>query len=261
MNAYLERLDAFHAEVLGCPLAEVEPGEIRVVASERRWRREEGYGVIFPFWLLVTRSRGVISVRPELEEPVRAIVRGATDAAALFGEEYAATLEAACRAVLSADEAQKLFRSHSLNFYADAVHFRSFTVPGCRRLTPDDQELIDEMSRVSAFWCTEECVRFGAAFGVITDGKLVARSTTIWTPETTDQYGLVWVGVETLPAYRRRGYAKAVVSETTETLLARGLTPAYDCAVTNLASANTAQAVGYQLHAETLHWRYREDET
>ena len=256
MSSVTERLDAFYSEVLGCPVTDIAPGEIHVVASERRLRREEGYGVIVPFWLLLTRGRCVISVRPELAEPVQAIVRDAPDAKALFGAEYAGPIEEVCRTVLPADVVERLRNSHSLGFYVDQEHFRPFTVSGCRRLMTEDRELIAEMNRVSVFGCPDESVQDGTAFGVITDGKLVARSSVVPTPEATGKYVLAWPGVETLSDYRRRGYAKAVVSGTTETLLAQGITPAYDCAITNVGSESTARSLGYRLYSEKLSWRY-----
>jgi len=252
----IERLDGFYSEALDGPLAEIEPWEIRVVGSERRLRREEGYGAIFPFWLLLARERCLISVRPDLEEPVQKIVRDAPDARELFEEEYAVLIEEALRKVLARDLLERLRRSHSLGFYATQEHFRPFTVSGCRRLTSEDRALVEEMDDVGVYGCPEESVQDGTAFGVVVDGQLVARSSVVPTPEMTAKYRLAWPGVETLPEHRRRGYARAVVAGTTETLLARGITPAYDCAVANVGSANTARSVGYRLYSERLTWRY-----
>ena len=167
-----------------------------------------------------------------------------------------ASIEEVLREVLPEDMLERLRRSNSFGYYATQERFHPFTVPGCRRLTLADRPLNEEMNRVGVYGCPEESVRDGTAFGVIADGKLAARSTVVPTPEMTARYKLAWPGVETLPDYRRRGYAKAVVTGTTETLLARGITPAYDCAVANVASASTARSVGYRLYSERLTWRY-----
>ena len=68
MTDPITRLDNFHSEATGYPLGEAKPGEIYVVASERRFRKEEGYGVVFAFWMLLSYDRCVVSVRPDLRE-------------------------------------------------------------------------------------------------------------------------------------------------------------------------------------------------
>jgi hypothetical protein len=249
-------LDAFYSECLGFPVKNVKSGKVRVVDSERRLKHEEGYGIIFPFLMLHSEGRYIISVRPDLLDLVSALVRNESDAQMLFKEDVGVVVESWCRSVLPINTANKLKRSHSFELYVDREHFRSFNLLECRRINTDDNELMEEMNKESDFWCPEECIQDGTAFGVVVDGKLVARSNTIITPEATRKYKLVWMGVETLSEYRRRGYAKAVISGTTETLLSRGLTPIYDHATWNIASGNTAKSLGYQFYGETLRWQY-----
>lgn len=253
------RLDNFHTQAMGYPLSQAEPGEIHVVTSERRLQREEGYGLVFAFWMLFSYDRCVISVRPDLKESIEKIVRDASDAKKLFTAEYKTRIDETCRSILPGNIAGRLRQSQSYGFYVNKEHFRPFAVPGCRRLTEDDRELIQVMAGSNIYFCPEESLQDGTAFGVIKDGKLVSFASVVPTPEATSRYGLSWPGVETLPEYRRRGYAKAVVSGVTETLLARGIIPAYSCSVTNIASANTAQSVGYQLYGERLQWRYQSE--
>jgi len=184
-------------------------------------------------------------------------VRDISDAKDLFTEEYKTRIDVTCRSILPRDISDRLRQSQSYGFYIDKEHFRPFSAPGCRRLTGDDRELIQEMTGSSKYGCPEESLVDGTAFGVIADGKLVSLASVVPTPDATSKYGLSWPGVETLPEYRRRGYAKAAVSGVTETLLARDIIPVYSCSVTNIASANTAQSVGYQLYGERLQWRYQ----
>ena len=91
------RLDNFHTETMGYPLAESKPGEFRVVESERRFRKEEGYGVVFAFWMLLSYDRCLISVRPGLKESIEEIVNDAADAKELFTEEYRKRIDEVCR--------------------------------------------------------------------------------------------------------------------------------------------------------------------
>lgn len=252
----MERLDAFYSECLGYPLAKVKSGRIRVVPSEHRLCQGEGYGVIFPLLLLHSSCRYILSVRPDLLEIVSAVVRDASDAEALFREDALTIIESWCRDIIPDEDIKRLRWSHSLTHYVDKEHFRPFTVPGCKRLRSEDCNLIEEMSQRSDFGCPEENIQDGIAFGVIIDDKLISRSSAIPTPVATKKFGLVWLGVETLPEYRRRGYAKAVVSGTTDTILSREQTPVYDHATWNKASGNTAKALGYQLYGEILRWQY-----
>ena len=251
------RLDKYHTETMGYPLAEVKPGEIHVVASERRFRKEEGFGVVFAFWMLLSYDRCVISVRPDLKEPIEEIVNDAADAKELFTEKYRNRIDEACRSILSADIVDRLRPSQSYGFYINQEHFRHFTVPGCRRLSEDDRDMIREMTASSEYGCPEESLQDGTAFVVIMDGKLVSLASVVSTPYATSKYRLSWPGVETLPECRRLGYGKSVVSGVTETLLSRGITPVYSCSVANTASANTARSVGFQLYGERLQWRYQ----
>jgi GNAT superfamily N-acetyltransferase len=58
---------------------------------------------------------------------------------------------------------------------------------------------------------------------------------------------IMWqIGVDTLPAYRHRGIAGAMVSALTKTLFQRDILPYYSTAVSNIASIKTALSLGYR---------------
>ena len=254
----MERLDSFYSEWLGCSLKDVKSGETCIVTSELCLHRE-GYRVIFPFLFLCSGCRYVISVRPDLKEIISNIIHESSDAMVLFRDDVVSSIESWCQDVIPDNVVTGLERYHALVRYVDNEHFRSFTVPECRRLTSEDQNLVEEMNKICKFGCPEESIKDGTAFGVIIDNKIVSRSSTMPTPDATSKYGLVWLSVETLPEYRQRGYAKAVVSGTTETILSRGQISVYSHATCNKASENTAKALGYQLYGEILRWRYSQD--
>lgn len=56
---------------------------------------------------------------------------------------------------------------------------------------------------------------------------------------------LYQIGVDVLPAYRRRGIATALVAKLTELIEEQGKIPFYRCALANIASRLTAKACGY----------------
>lgn len=253
----MKQLDDFYSECLGFAIRNIKSGKLRVIASERRLINEEGYGIIFPFWMLHSADRYIISVRPDLFDLASTFIRNESDAKTLF-DDGAEVIEIWLKSVLLKDDINKLRKSHSFELFVDREHFKPFNIPECRQLTTDDHALITEMDmdKGSNFGCSDECIRDGTAFGVIINGKIVSRSTTIITPSATNKYNLVWIGVETLPEYRKRGYAKAVVSGTTEILLSKGHVPVYSHADWNIASGNTARSLGYQFYGELLRWQY-----
>jgi GNAT superfamily N-acetyltransferase len=58
---------------------------------------------------------------------------------------------------------------------------------------------------------------------------------------------VMWqIGVDTLPAYRQRGIAKATVSALTKNLFEKGILPYYSTRVVNIASQRTALSLGYR---------------
>ena len=63
-------------------------------------------------------------------------------------------------------------------------------------------------------------------------------------------------GVFTLESRRRKGFAKAVVSATTNLILNSGRIPIYGTSDRNLASQHTAISVGYKEYAWSLSVRY-----
>ena len=60
-------------------------------------------------------------------------------------------------------------------------------------------------------------------------------------------------GVETVPHYRRRGYAAAAVAAWAQSLLTAGIVPLYSTAWENLASQGVARRVGFTAFG----WEYR----
>ncbi len=60
-------------------------------------------------------------------------------------------------------------------------------------------------------------------------------------------------GVETLPAYRRRGCARAAVAAWANAVRALGVTPCYSTAWSNAASINLARSLGFELLGADFH--------
>jgi RimJ/RimL family protein N-acetyltransferase len=60
-------------------------------------------------------------------------------------------------------------------------------------------------------------------------------------------------GVETLPAYRQKGYAASAVAGWANTLLAKNIIPLYSTSLENTASQNVARKVGFECFGVDFH--------
>jgi predicted GNAT family acetyltransferase len=88
-------------------------------------------------------------------------------------------------------------------------------------------------------------------YGIIIDDEVASRASIVEFTDTTYPISDI-VSVYTVPRYRRRGFAKAVVSTCTTDILSRGRIPTYSAEVENLASLHTCMAVGYHPYGESL---------
>lgn len=80
------------------------------------------------------------------------------------------------------------------------------------------------------------------AYGAQEEGKIVSVAITHTPPDEAD---VVEVGVETIPAARRKGLAAASLAALSAALLRQGHTVEYRCQRYNRASRKTAQRVGF----------------
>ena len=113
-------------------------------------------------------------------------------------------------------------------------------LPGGRVLTAND-----EKNNRTTFDIAESVEDGRLCFGQADGGKIVSVAVTHASPDEREPGGTLEIGVETVPAARRRGYAVSCLSGLTKEITARGLTPEYRCTYSNVASAKVARAAGY----------------
>lgn len=122
---------------------------------------------------------------------------------------------------------------------ADRVSLDVPRDPRARLLVPEDRPLLDRLpsdlrEEIAAAF---EYSPMSAAFD---EGRPVSFCYAAWETET------LWdVSIDTLPAWRRRGYACAAAVELIEHFLARGKRPVWGAADTNSASAALAVRLGF----------------
>lgn len=109
----------------------------------------------------------------------------------------------------------------------------------CRLLTNEDAELLETMFKGYA----EELATAQPYVGYFCDGKIVSICRSV-----RKEYGHE-AGIETLPEYRRRGYAEAVLKCWTTAVRQQGHIPLYSADVTNIASLQLARKSQYALYA------------
>ncbi len=88
------------------------------------------------------------------------------------------------------------------------------------------------------------------AYGVEAEGRIVAIAVSHAAPSEAE--GLLEVGVETIPAYRGRGFARAAVASLSAQIISLGLTPEYRARQGNRASCAVARAAGFTKCGESL---------
>ncbi len=107
-----------------------------------------------------------------------------------------------------------------------------------RRLTAEDTELLGTFTRYVDYYLSEECA---PVFGVVEDGQLVCLAHSSRRREHACE-----LGIDTLPAARRRGHALAATVLWAEAVAAEGREPFYSALATNAASLALAHAAGYR---------------
>ena len=229
-------VDRYIGTRLGADLSAFGNEGVAVVESPRRLRREQSYGFIHAlWWFWLTYGRSVASVPPGAGEAIGEALREVRTAEQLSDQTLVARLRSSVDAALLAAGLPATDRVRcSLWFACNAAHLRRHPGESCRRLTDEGVPPAEELR------LPVHCFPEGIVCGAVTDGRVVsvayAHRSGFMEDEVAD------LGVETAPAYRRRGCASAVVSAVVEHFTCTGGEAVYCCVPDNLASAATARA-------------------
>ena len=250
------RADAYLATLLGLPGAAAATPELglpgghpvgmTISKSLRRLRTEEGFAyawtALFVRWL-GGNVAAWLSVAPDILDDARGIL-ASDDPQVAFGDKEVSRLRrsiAARRGVAVAN-----IRSISLLLYLPrepVVNTRhpSWLGPPVRQIRESECP-----ARVP-----KESIAAGTAFGVFRGrGELASFAAATPLATLTVALGVMLVGIETIPEYRKQGLARGTLQILTEHVVSLGRTPIYTCSPANTASRRTAESAGYKLHAE-----------
>jgi len=246
MIASFPLVDRYIGTRLSANLSGLGNGGVAVVESPRRLRREQSYGFIHALWCpWLTDGRSVASVPPGAGEAIGEALREVRTAEQLSDQTLVARLRSSVDAALLAAGLPATDRvQRSLWFACDAAYLRRHPCESCRRLIGEG------VPPAEGLQLPAHCFPDGIVYGAVADGRVVsvayAHRSGFMEHQVAD------LGVETAPAYRRRGYARAVVSAVVEHITRTGGEAVYCCAPDNLASAATARSVGFVPYGTSL---------
>jgi RimJ/RimL family protein N-acetyltransferase len=242
-------MEDFLSAYLGCDIRDVTPGEVRIVASERRTRAELNYGDVFAIWGLVLPDRAVVSVQPGLIEPVRRII-DQHGLAAISDADCAAELTRLLRG--RQDAADTVSAASWLYYYCSRETFRPATGHTCRPTTTEDLPEIKQEHPYDTW--LDQSVSAGTCYVALDGRGPVAVCGTFAVPHLGDR--IADVGLPgTAETHRRRGYGASVLSAVTDAVLRRDMTPVYSVSARNNASIATVEAVGYRKYGRDFRVR------
>jgi GNAT superfamily N-acetyltransferase len=191
-------------------------------------------------WLFHHHASLCLSVPPDSVDDLRVAVREFT-VERLFSE-------AGIRALLGARIGHIVGPAYQ--GYVEQAQFRSAARPGVRALAPADQKVLRQLAAACEGDAWEHSgIAFDEpnVFGCFADDQLVAAAR--HRPEWDEA---AHIGVVTHPAYRGRGYGRAVVSAATARGLAAGFIVLYQTLLANTASVALATGLGYRRYATHL---------
>jgi hypothetical protein len=239
-------VDTYMGLLLGTDLSRLVPGRTTVVESDRRLRGQLSWGFIHAlWWLWLEDGRSVVSIPPGAHSAVAEVAANVRSREELFRPGLAEELEVPVNAVLTAAGLSAVDRVlHDLAFACGRGLLRRHKHGDCRRLTDNSVPPAPGLS------LPEQCFPDGIVYGVLVEGLVASLAHAHRTGIMEDQ--VADLGVETAVGYRRRGYAKTVVSAVVGHLTGCGGEAIYKCSPDNQASAATARSVGFVPYGRSL---------
>ncbi len=251
MRGAVAVLDEFFSGYLECDFANVTPGRVWVVPSDRRDTVELHYDNIFALWLIASGNRCVVSVQRVLEAPVRRVVEKMAlgDFRTPVGQKL---LLETVAGVLGRYQRGPGWVNGFIGpiLFATPATFHYQPVHPCQKVTRADIPALMAAGLYGSY--LDSSIAEGTCFAAFVDGKPVAVAGTWAVPHMADKVADICVP-GTVAEHRKEGFGKSVLACTTGAVLKSGRVPIYITSERNVASIATARAVGYQPYG----WQFR----
>lgn len=222
---------AFYSGFCGMDLTKLEKG-VHFVCSQARAAQLRGYGCKYGIYALVKEDSCVVAYEPAF--------------AAYFDSLQGSDAESVL-AALNRD--YKLKKMQLMIFTRERVQ----DYGNARVLTAEDYPLYERFFRTKApkadpaGWLQEyfvEKTANGYFTGCFADGVLASVCDA---PDMPYMEGIIQhTGIVTLPAERRKGYARCAAALAAHQLIENGICPQWECRADNEASVALAEAIGYE---------------
>jgi hypothetical protein len=240
-------IDQYLGTRLDIDVSTLKPGEYAVTETTRRLQCEQSYGFVHALYgICFTDGRVAVSVTPGARSGViDLLARKEPDSWKTFDQGWLDSL-AACvnHARSEAGLSPSRGAIEGRLFACKGTLVRRYNYGDCRRLRDDSIPPADGLGLPT------HCYPNGIVYGVVEDGHIVSVAYAHRTGRMEDQ--VADLAVETAAPYRKRGYAKTVVSAVTVHMTSSGGEAVYTCSGSNQASIATASSVGYQLYGRTI---------
>lgn len=247
----LDTVGRFYSQRACYALHTLEPGAV-VVAGPTGSNESRPLHRNCVLWMGVLADRAVLVSSAELAVALREAVAEAEEPAELMEPETIADLTARCSALAGGSTA--LWPYMGRKYCCDSEMLRPVHNANVQRLTPDNASCA--MHRLKSVGIPDDptyLLAEDAAFAYFLDGYPVAFAASHPAGDMSDSIGNVMVG--TLAEYRRRGFGKAVISATTEAVVARGKVAVWGMSHDNVPAMRTASSIGYQQYCEVFELR------
>lgn len=223
----------------------VAPGETVVVETPRRLTREASYSFVRTAWYLsLIDGRRVLSIPPGAGPAVREWLDGIAYDELPDNTKIEELRRMIDRVLLEAGHpaTDRVFSDMIFACNRDSLIRHPDTDYHC--LTDTSIQPADGLD------LPEHCFPDGLVYGVVDDDRVVSVAFAHRTLVMEDR--IVDVGIVTAPDYRRRGYARTVLSALTSHIIDGGGEGYYCCNPENTASIHTARSVGYTPYGSSV---------